>query len=75
MGPLLDSPHWSNLLVTNDLAGIPRVLSADPQPCFQEPLRILKIFSSRAEWQSAQWNCSPSEDCIATRRVHAFGSV
>ena len=27
--PLLESPLWTNLLVTNDLAGIPRVLSAE----------------------------------------------
>jgi release factor glutamine methyltransferase len=27
--PLLESPEWTNLLVTNDLAGIPRVLSAE----------------------------------------------
>ena len=26
--PLFDSPHWTNIGVTNDLAGIPRVLSA-----------------------------------------------
>jgi release factor glutamine methyltransferase len=27
--PLLETPQWRNLLVTNDLAGIPRVLSAE----------------------------------------------
>ncbi len=27
--PLLETPHWTNLLVTNDLAAIPRVLSAE----------------------------------------------
>jgi release factor glutamine methyltransferase len=27
--PLLETPQWTNLLVTNDLAGIPRVLSAE----------------------------------------------
>src|SRR6267143_1409937 len=27
--PLFDSPEWTNLLVTNDLAAIPRVLSAE----------------------------------------------
>lgn len=27
--PLLETPEWANLLVTNDLAGIPRVLSAE----------------------------------------------
>jgi release factor glutamine methyltransferase len=27
--PLLEFPEWTNLLVTNDLAGIPRVLSAE----------------------------------------------
>jgi len=27
--PLLESPAWTNLLVTNDLANIPRVLSAE----------------------------------------------
>jgi release factor glutamine methyltransferase len=27
--PLLDSAHWKNVAVTNDLAGIPRVLSAE----------------------------------------------
>jgi release factor glutamine methyltransferase len=27
--PLLDSPHWQNVVVTNDLAGIPRVISAE----------------------------------------------
>jgi release factor glutamine methyltransferase len=27
--PLLDSPTWTNLAVTNDLAGIPRVLAAE----------------------------------------------
>ena len=27
--PLLESPEWANLLVTNDLAAIPRVLSAE----------------------------------------------
>ena len=27
--PLLETPEWTNLLVTNDLAGIPRVLSAE----------------------------------------------
>src|SRR5207248_11707228 len=27
--PLFDSPHWTNVGVTNDLAGIPRVLSAE----------------------------------------------
>jgi release factor glutamine methyltransferase len=27
--PLLETPAWTNLLVTNDLAGIPRVLSAE----------------------------------------------
>lgn len=27
--PLLDTPDWVNILVTNDLAGIPRVLSAE----------------------------------------------
>jgi release factor glutamine methyltransferase len=26
--PLLDAPHWHNVAVTNDLAGIPRVISA-----------------------------------------------
>jgi release factor glutamine methyltransferase len=26
--PLLDSAHWENIVITNDLAGIPRVLSA-----------------------------------------------
>ena len=31
VSPLLDSPRWANLLVTNDLAGIPRVLSAECQ--------------------------------------------
>jgi release factor glutamine methyltransferase len=30
--PLLDSPQWANILVTNDLAGIPRVLSAGHTP-------------------------------------------
>jgi len=27
--PLFESPEWTNLLVTNDLAAIPRVLSAE----------------------------------------------
>jgi release factor glutamine methyltransferase len=27
--PLLDSPEWTNVAVTNDLAGIPRVLAAE----------------------------------------------
>jgi release factor glutamine methyltransferase len=27
--PLLDTPNWTNILVTNDLAGIPRVISAE----------------------------------------------
>lgn len=27
--PLLDGPHWANVGVTNDLAGIPRVLAAE----------------------------------------------
>jgi|SRR5208282_3608294 len=27
--PLIDSRHWTNLAVTNDLAGIPRVLAAE----------------------------------------------
>ena len=27
--PLLDTSAWTNILVTNDLAGIPRVLSAE----------------------------------------------
>jgi release factor glutamine methyltransferase len=27
--PLLETPQWTNLLVTNDLSGIPRVLSAE----------------------------------------------
>jgi methylase of polypeptide subunit release factors len=27
--PLLDASHWSNVDVTNDLAGIPRVVSAE----------------------------------------------
>jgi len=27
--PLVETPEWTNLLVTNDLAGIPRVLSAE----------------------------------------------
>ncbi len=27
--PLLDAPPWTNLVVTNDLAGIPRVLAAE----------------------------------------------
>jgi release factor glutamine methyltransferase len=27
--PLLETPEWTNLHITNDLAGIPRVLSAD----------------------------------------------
>ena len=27
--PLLDVPAWTNIGVTNDLAGIPRVLSAE----------------------------------------------
>ena len=27
--PLLETPHWTNLHVTHDLAGIPRVLSAE----------------------------------------------
>ncbi len=27
--PLFDTPHWTNIGVTNDLAGIPRVLSAE----------------------------------------------
>ena len=30
--PLLDTPGWCNVSVTNDLAGIPRVLSAERQP-------------------------------------------
>src|SRR5882762_6136371 len=30
--PLFDSPEWTNLLVTNDLAAIPRVLSAERTP-------------------------------------------
>jgi len=30
--PLLDSPHWTNIGMTNDLAGIPRVLSAERTP-------------------------------------------
>jgi release factor glutamine methyltransferase len=30
--PLLDPSHWSNLGVTNDLAGIPRVLAAERLP-------------------------------------------
>jgi release factor glutamine methyltransferase len=29
--PLLDSRHWTNLVVTNDLAAIPRVLAAERQ--------------------------------------------
>jgi len=29
--PLFDTPHWTNIAVTNDLAGIPRVLSAERQ--------------------------------------------
>jgi hypothetical protein len=27
--PLLDAPTWINVHVTNDLAGIPRVISAE----------------------------------------------
>jgi release factor glutamine methyltransferase len=27
--PLLDAPTWANVAVTNDLAGIPRVLAAE----------------------------------------------
>ena len=27
--PLLDSPHWNAVGVTNDLAGIPRVIAAE----------------------------------------------
>ena len=27
--PLLDAPHWTNVAATNDLAGIPRVISAE----------------------------------------------
>jgi release factor glutamine methyltransferase len=27
--PLLDPPHWTNVVVTNDLAGIPRVIAAE----------------------------------------------
>ena len=27
--PLLDTPHWTNLGITNDLAGIPRVVAAE----------------------------------------------
>ncbi len=27
--PLFDTPHWTNIGVANDLAGIPRVLSAE----------------------------------------------
>jgi release factor glutamine methyltransferase len=27
--PLLDAPHWTNVGVTNDLAGIPRIISAE----------------------------------------------
>ena len=30
--PLLESRHWTNLSVTNDLAGIPRVLAAERLP-------------------------------------------
>jgi release factor glutamine methyltransferase len=30
--PLLETPEWSNLLITNDLVGIPRVLSAERTP-------------------------------------------
>jgi len=30
--PLFESPEWKNLLVTNDLAAIPRVLSAERTP-------------------------------------------
>jgi release factor glutamine methyltransferase len=30
--PLLESPQWTNVHVTNDLAGIPRVLSAERNP-------------------------------------------
>ena len=30
--PLLETPQWTNLHVTNDLAGIPRVLSAERTP-------------------------------------------
>ena len=38
--PLLESPNWANLLVTNDLAGIPRVLSAERTAHQSEPLPI-----------------------------------
>jgi len=37
--PLLESPAWANIGVTNDLAGIPRVLSAnraEPAPAFEK---------------------------------------
>jgi release factor glutamine methyltransferase len=27
--PLLEPPHWTNVAVTNDLAGIPRVIAAE----------------------------------------------
>jgi release factor glutamine methyltransferase len=27
--PLLDAPHWKNAAITNDLAGIPRVIAAE----------------------------------------------
>ena len=30
--PLLDAPGWSGVRVTNDLAGIPRVLAAERLP-------------------------------------------
>jgi release factor glutamine methyltransferase len=30
--PLLDTPEWTNIGVTNDLAGIPRILSAERTP-------------------------------------------
>ena len=35
--PLLESPEWTNLLVTNDLAEIPRVLSAERTSLWRPP--------------------------------------
>ena len=39
--PLLDTPAWTNLGITNDLAGIPRVIAAERASELQKSLRLL----------------------------------
>ncbi len=38
--PLLDTPRWTNIGVTNDLAGIPRIIAAERSPAPRAPREL-----------------------------------